>query len=59
MVTGDRVQLQQVILNLLKNASDTMRGVNDRPRQLKIRTERGTDDQVRLTVQDTGVGLDP
>jgi PAS domain S-box-containing protein len=59
VVTGDRVQLQQVILNLLKNASDAMSGVNDRPRQLQIRTERGTDDQVRLTVQDAGVGLDP
>jgi PAS domain S-box-containing protein len=59
VVTGDRVQLQQVILNLLKNASDAMSAVNDRPRQLKIRTERGTDDQVRLTVQDAGVGIDP
>jgi len=58
VVTGDRVQLQQVILNLLKNASDAMSAVNDRPRQLRIRTERGTDDQVRLTVQDAGVGLD-
>src|SRR6204780_3681520 len=53
------VQLQQVILNLLKNASDAMSAVNDRPRQLQIRTERGTDDQVRLTVRDAGVGLDP
>lgn len=59
VVTGDRVQLQQVILNLLKNASDAMRGANDHPRQLQIRTERGTDDQVRLTVRDAGVGLDP
>jgi signal transduction histidine kinase len=59
VVTGDRVQLQQVILNLLKNASDAMSAVNDRPRQLQIRTERCTGDQVRLTVQDAGIGLDP
>jgi C4-dicarboxylate-specific signal transduction histidine kinase len=58
-VTGDRVQLQQVILNLVRNASDAMSGVNDRPRQLVIRTERDEGDRVRLTVQDAGVGLDP
>ena len=58
-VTGDRVQLQQVILNLLLNASDAMSSVDDRPRQLMIRTERDEGDRVRLAVQDTGVGFDP
>ncbi len=58
-VTGDRVQLQQVILNLLLNATEAMSSVNDRPRQLVIRTERDEGDRVRLTVQDAGVGLDP
>jgi PAS domain S-box-containing protein len=58
-VSGDRVQLQQVILNLLLNGSDAMRSVNDRPRKLLIRTERDGRDYVRLIVQDTGVGLDP
>jgi PAS domain S-box-containing protein len=58
-VTGDRVQLQQVILNLLLNAAEAMSSVNDRPRQLVIRTERDEGDRVRLTVQDAGVGLDP
>src|SRR2546428_4075586 len=58
-VTGDRVQLQQVILNLLLNASEAMSGVADRPRQLVIRTERDEGGRVRLTVQDAGVGFEP
>ncbi len=58
-VTGDRVQLQQVILNLLRNASDAMSGVEDRPMELVIRTEKDQSDCVRLTVQDTGVGITP
>jgi PAS domain S-box-containing protein len=57
-VAGDRVQLQQVILNLLLNASAAMSDVNDRRRQLVIKTERDADDHVRLTVKDAGVGLD-
>ncbi len=57
-VTGDRVQLQQVILNLLLNAADAVRMV-DRPRQVVIRTERDGENDVRLTVLDTGVGIDP
>jgi PAS domain S-box-containing protein len=58
-VQGDRVQLQQVILNLLLNASDAMSGVDDRSRQLVIRTEREEGDRVRLSVRDTGVGFEP
>jgi signal transduction histidine kinase len=58
-VTGDRVQLQQVILNLLRNASEAMSSIDDRPRQLVIRTEREEDDRVRLSVQDAGVGFKP
>jgi signal transduction histidine kinase len=58
-ITGDRVQLQQVILNLLRNASDAMADVHDRPRQLLIRTEREDGDRVRVSVRDAGVGVDP
>jgi signal transduction histidine kinase len=58
-VTGDRVQLQQVIVNLLRNALEAMGEVDDRPRELMIRTERDGDDRVRLTVRDAGVGLGP
>jgi signal transduction histidine kinase len=58
-VQGDRVQLQQVILNLLLNASDAMSDVDGRPRQLVIRTERDEEDRALLSVRDTGVGLEP
>jgi len=57
LVAGDRVQLQQVILNLLLNASEAMSGVDDRPRHLVIGTQRDGDDQVCLAVHDVGVGF--
>ena len=57
-VSGDRVQLQQVILNLIRNGSDAMDAVNDKPRQLVIRTEMDGD-HVTVSVQDSGVGFSP
>ena len=57
-VNGDRVQLQQVILNLIRNGSDAMDAVNDKPRQLVIRTEMDGN-HVTVSVQDSGVGFSP
>jgi two-component system, LuxR family, sensor kinase FixL len=56
-VLGDRVQLQQVMLNLISNAMEAMKSVKDHPRELRIEsaTESGA---VQVCVQDTGVGLD-
>jgi PAS domain S-box-containing protein len=56
-VLGDRVQLQQVLLNLMMNAIEAMASVTDRPRELIIRSEPDDDDHVRVAVQDTGIGI--
>ena len=58
-ITGDRIQLQQVILNLVRNASEAMAEVQGRPRLVVIQTMRDGADRVRVSVRDAGVGVDP
>jgi signal transduction histidine kinase len=57
MVLVDRVQLQQVIINLVINSIEAMQSVTDRPRELTIRSRRDGEHQVLLTVKDCGVGI--
>ena len=56
-VLGDTIQLQQVILNLLMNGIEAMISVNDRPRILVIRSESQSRGQIRVSVEDSGVGV--
>ena len=58
-VRGDRVQLQQVALNLILNAVEAMRSVDDRSRELQISTEHNEAGDVLVTICDTGPGIAP
>jgi signal transduction histidine kinase len=58
-VSGDRVQLQQVVLNLAMNAIEAMSSGEERPRELLITTRNLDADQVQVTVKDSGPGIDP
>jgi signal transduction histidine kinase len=56
-VSADRAQLQQVILNLVMNAIEAMSSVGDRARELVITTRNIDPDQVQVTVEDSGIGI--
>ena len=58
-VTADRVQVQQVLMNLVMNSLDALSGVADRPRILTIQAGTDSPRSVRVAVQDTGPGIDP
>ncbi|HTU55290.1 MAG TPA: ATP-binding protein, partial [Acetobacteraceae bacterium] len=59
LVRGDRVQLQQVILNLILNAIEAMGRAGDGPRELLIGSSTGESGEVGVAVRDSGPGLDP
>jgi PAS domain S-box-containing protein len=56
-IIGDRVQLQQVIINLVINGTEAMQSVTDRPRELVIRSRQDETQQVLVSVTDCGVGI--
>ena len=58
-MSGDSIQLEQVLLNLIMNAFDAMADAADRPRQVTLRTRPLDRDQVQVEVRDTGVGISP
>jgi C4-dicarboxylate-specific signal transduction histidine kinase len=57
MILGDRVQVQQVIINLVMNGIEAMHEVTDRPRELEIRSRQDETHQLHITVTDCGVGI--
>jgi signal transduction histidine kinase len=57
-VSGDRIQLQQVILNLLINAIEAMREVSEGPREVLLGSDKNDSDDVLVAVRDSGPGLD-
>jgi PAS domain S-box-containing protein len=59
LVFGDRVQLEQVLLNLVLNGMDAISSVEGGARELVLRTERAGPEGVAIAIDDTGVGLDP
>jgi PAS domain S-box-containing protein len=58
-IDGDRIQLQQVIMNLLMNGIQAMSAVTDRHRELRIRSREHESDQILVAVEDSGIGIEP
>ena len=58
-ILGDRIQLQQVLMNLILNGMEAIASVSDGPRELLIRSSKNGADQVIVSVRDTGIGIDP
>ena len=59
LVTADRIQVQQLLLNLVNNAMEAMSSVGDRPRELLVATGENGAGKVQVAVKDSGVGVDP
>ena len=58
LALGDRVQLQQVIMNLIMNGADAMSSVTDRPRVLRIGSKVDDEGSIQVTIRDSGTGID-
>jgi C4-dicarboxylate-specific signal transduction histidine kinase len=59
LVTGDRIQLQQVIINLIMNSIEAMENITERAREVVIRSNRSENNRIAIEVQDAGIGVDP
>src|SRR5712675_762224 len=57
-ILGDRVQLEQVVINLLMNGVEAMAPITDRPREILIRSQQHEAGEVHVAVQDSGIGID-
>ncbi len=59
LVMGQEGQLQEVIINLVNNAAQAMTAINNRPRVLQIKTELQDGDNISVSIEDSGPGIDP